>query len=76
MKWESKIIASVLLGLCVLSCNKSSATLTESAHTSLPNFGNVQIEEVFSDNDNRIKGKDEVVSVIDNYYKQVWDKGD
>ena len=75
MKWESRILASLVLGLVVLSCNKSSATLTESAHTSLPNFGNVQLEEVFTDKDNRIKGKNQVVSVIDNYYQQVWEKG-
>jgi CubicO group peptidase (beta-lactamase class C family) len=40
----------------------------------LPNFGNVNLNNIFSINDSKLKNRDSVKIIIDNYYKSVWEK--
>lgn len=57
------------------SCSKSQEE-KEKITTELPNFGNVDLDNIFHRKENKLKNKDSIVSVLDNYYKNVWEKGD
>lgn len=57
------------------SCNKSKEEKA-AISTSLPNFGNIDLDDIFHRKDNKLKNKDSIVSVLDHYYKNVWEKGD
>lgn len=70
-----RIIFVMIFGFMLLSCSKETAQ-TEEPVSTLPNFGNIELDEIFKRKDNRLKNKDSIVSVIDQYYKKVWDKGD
>lgn len=70
-----RIIFLIIFGFMLLSCSKETAQ-TEEPVSTLPNFGNIELDEIFKRKDNRLKNKDSIVSVIDQYYKKVWDKGD
>ena len=61
--------------LVLFSCKKEN-TDSEETKTTLPNFGNVELDEVFKENESKLKNRDSIVSVIDSYYKNVWEKGD
>ena len=61
--------------LVLFSCKKEN-TDSEETKTTLPNFGNIELDEVFKENDSKLKNRDSIVSVIDSYYKNVWEKGD
>lgn len=64
-----------IFSLVLFSCKKEN-TDSEETKTTLPNFGNVELDEVFKENDSKLKNRDSIVSVIDSYYKNVWEKGD
>ncbi len=57
------------------SCTKSQAE-KEKLATELPNFGNINVNDIFHRKDNKLENKDSIVTVLDNYYKHVWEKGD
>lgn len=63
--------------LFLFSCKKKSEnqeTVAEST-TSLPNYGNVDLANVFTKADNQSPNKASLVRYIDHYYKKVWDDG-
>ena len=64
-----------IFGLVLFSCKKENKD-SEETKTTLPNFGNVELDEVFKENDSKLKNRDSIVSVIDSYYENVWEKGD
>jgi CubicO group peptidase (beta-lactamase class C family) len=65
----------LLLGFTLFSCTKENKDSDKNT-TSLPNFGNIDLDVIFHRKDNKLENKDSIVSVIDNYYKNVWEKGD
>lgn len=69
-------IVFILLSIFTLSsCTKANSE-PETPATSLPNFGGIDLDEIFKRRDNRLKNKDSIVEVIDRYYEKVWVKGD
>ena len=75
MKLFRSIFFLAVLSLALFSCKKEKSG-SEEVKTTLPNFGNVELDEIFKRKDNKLKNKDSIVSVIDDYYKTVWQKGD
>ncbi len=66
------ILCLTLLG----SCKKDLRIFNKQQHTQLPNFGNVDLKEVFHRKDSRQVNGDSVDAVIDQYYQTVWEGGD
>lgn len=61
---------------CILhSCNKEIKNKAQTSPT-LPNYGNIDLDDIFHRKDNRLENKDSIVSVIKNYYETVWKQGD
>ena len=75
MKLFRIIFFLAIFSLVLFSCKKEN-TDSEETKTTLPNFGNVELDEVFKENNSKLKNRDSIVSVIDSYYKNVWEKGD
>lgn len=69
------LVFLLLLMFTFQSCTKSQAE-KEKIDTELPNFGNIDLDDIFHRKDNKLENKDSIVSVLDNYYKNVWEKGD
>lgn len=59
----------------LFSCKKDQPFFHKKNETSLPNFGNIDVDKVFSSKDNELQNKDAVVNQIDQYYKTVWENG-
>ncbi|ACU06629.1 penicillin-binding protein 4* [Flavobacteriaceae bacterium 3519-10] len=70
-----RIIFLMILSFLLLSCKKETAQ-DQNPVSTLPNFGEIELDEIFKGRDNRLKNKDSIVSVIDQYYQKVWMKGD
>lgn len=66
----------MLLTLVLLSCSKQGAQKSQEEKTKLPNFGNVELKEVFSGKDNKVPEQRELEAIIDQYYQKVWEGGD
>lgn len=75
MKLLRSIILLAIFSLVLFSCKKENSS-TDENDTTLPNFGNVELDEIFKQKDNKLKNRDSIVTVIDSYYKTVWEKGD
>lgn len=64
--------------LLIFSCKKKSESkesVTENT-TSLPNYGSVDLDNVFTKGDGQLPDKASLVRYIDQYYKKVWEAGD
>lgn len=75
MKIHLQPLLILLLGLSLFSCQKGLGTENGEA-TSLPNFSNVEIDDVFNRRDGKMQDRDSVVEIIDQYYETVWEQGD
>lgn len=75
MKIHLQPLLILLLGLSLFSCQKGLGAENGEA-TSLPNFSNVEIDDVFSRRDGKMQDRDSVVEIIDQYYETVWEQGD
>ena len=72
----SKFLFFLLVSTFILfSCKKESSE-EEIIKTTLPNYGNVDLDKVFNRKDGKLENKDSIISMIDRYYKNVWEKGD
>ena len=61
----------------IVSCKKDTLNFhSKNTETNLPNYGNIDLDKTFTPQDNELRNKDSVVSVINNYYKNVWENGD
>lgn len=72
-----KLVLAATVFLLSISCkNKSEKHDEAQAYTSnLPNFSNVNLDEVFSKEDSYLSGKDATIQYIKGYYDKVWDRG-
>lgn len=59
----------------LFSCKKDNKK-NEDAKTSLPNYSNINLDDIFKRKDNHLDNEDSIVATIDQYYKNVWEKGD
>ena len=75
MKLVYRILFLLLLNVVLFSCKKDNKT-DQNLKTNLPNYSNINLDQIFKREDNALNDKDSVVSAIDNYYKNVWEKGD
>ena len=77
MNFFRSILPLLLLAILVTSCKSEGINSeSEDTETSLPNYGNIKLAEIFHRKDIKLENKDSIVSVLDNYYKNVWEKGD
>jgi CubicO group peptidase (beta-lactamase class C family) len=72
-----KFVLAATVFLCIVSCKKKSENQDEAqAYTSnLPNYGNVNLDDVFTEEDSYLSGKASIVASVKNYYDKVWEKG-
>lgn len=75
MKFPKSFLFLLLITLVLFSCKKESSEEAQ-IKTTLPNYGNVDLDDVFTRKDNKLENKDSIVSVLNRYYKNVWEKGD
>ena len=75
MKFSRSLFLLLFIALTLFSCKKESSE-EENIKTNLPNYGNVNLDDVFSRKDGKLENKDSIISVLDRYYKNVWEKGD
>ncbi|MFY7847203.1 serine hydrolase domain-containing protein [Chryseobacterium gambrini] len=64
--------------LFLFSCKKKSEnqdSVTEST-TNLPNYGNVDLANVFTPAENQVANKASLANYINSYYQKVWENGD
>lgn len=64
--------------LFLFSCKKKSEnqdSVTEST-TNLPNYGNVDLANVFTPAENQVANKVSLANYINSYYQKVWENGD
>lgn len=69
-------IAFCFVALSIISCKKNVSLFHKESQTELPNFGNVDLGDVFHYKENKVPKRDTLESIIDNYYENVWEKGD
>ena len=75
MKFLKALFFLILFSLVLFSCKKENSE-EENSKTTLPNFGNVDLDDVFKRKDRKLENKDSIISVLDRYYQNVWEKGD
>lgn len=72
------LVLTVTVALALFSCKNKSESKEVSAEntTNLPNYGNVDLGNVFTKADGLLSNKESITSYIDQYYKKVWEGGD
>lgn len=65
----------LFLSLLLFSCKKEGEYIEEKT-TKLPNFSNVNLDDVFKRKESRLDNQDSVVQVIDRYYTSIWEGND
>ncbi|WP_144283327.1 serine hydrolase domain-containing protein [Chryseobacterium echinoideorum] len=75
MKKLTILLLSVLF-IFFISCKKDKQeSATEEPATNLPNFGNVDLNKVFENDNIQISNKKFLSGYIDQYYKKIWEQG-
>ncbi len=73
-KLSFALISALFFG--VISCQKKEEKQSEPVYTSnLPNYGKVDLNTVFNDEDRMLSDKNTITQYIDQYYQKVWEKG-
>ncbi|WP_288459777.1 serine hydrolase domain-containing protein [uncultured Chryseobacterium sp.] len=64
--------------LFLFSCKKKSENQDSVAEstTNLPNYGNVDVNKVFTPAENQVANKASLANYINSYYQKVWENGD
>ncbi|MCU7614739.1 beta-lactamase family protein [Chryseobacterium sp. GMJ5] len=71
---KHNIVLVLTVFLSLFSCkNKSENKKSLSEDTRLPNYGNVDLNTVFTAVEGNLSNKDYIVNYIDQYYKKVWE---
>lgn len=73
MGFDIKKIILLFSFLTIISCKKEQGALQ---HSELPNYGNVNLEHIFDDTDRKLKNEDSIVSILNSYYKNIWENND
>ncbi len=73
---KQKIVVILILLLTLVSCKKEFNFFQQENENGLPNYGNVDVENVFTAEDSQLQDKQNVVNAIQQYYDKVWEKGD
>ncbi len=63
------------LVLLLFSCKKDTETVKIENETLLPNFGNIELHQVFQRADNRLAHEDSLHTIIHHYYQNIWEGG-
>ncbi|WBV59060.1 serine hydrolase [Chryseobacterium camelliae] len=75
MKKLSFVLISTVF-FCITSCKKKEESQSEAVYTSsLPNYGKVDLDRVFTKEDGMLSDKNTITQYIDQYYQKVWEKG-
>jgi CubicO group peptidase (beta-lactamase class C family) len=75
MKKLSFVLISAVF-FCITSCKKKEENQSEPVYTSnLPNYGKVDLDDVFTKEDLVLSDKNTITQYIDQYYQKVWEKG-
>lgn len=75
MKFLKIVAFSVFSLLAVTGCKKEEVKEEKGFSTHLPNFGNVDVNSVFSKEDSQLDNEAYVQSYLNQYYDHVWEKG-
>ena len=75
MKFVQRLIFILIFGFILLSCKKDN-NKNEDPKTTLPNYSNIDLDHIFKQKDNQLDNQDSIVATIDQYYKNIWEKGD
>lgn len=75
MKVFLNAVLALFFCISLTSCKKDVFT-KNNTETKLPNFGNVDLNDVFKRKDNQLQNQDSIVTILDKYYKRVWEDGD
>ena len=70
---KQKFVAFTILLLSLVSCKKDGI---ETVKNDLPNYGNVDLDEVFSKEDSRLNNYSAIENTLHLYYDKVWEQGD
>ena len=73
---KQKIVVILILLLTLISCKQEFNFFQQENENGLPNYGNVDVENVFTAEDSQLQDKQNVVNAIQQYYDKVWEKGD
>ncbi len=69
---KQKTIATLILTFFLISCNKDFSFFQ---NEKLPNYGNVDLDKVFTEEDSKVENKKSIVNNLKAYYEKVWEKG-
>lgn len=70
---KQKFVAFLILFFFLVSCKKDE---NSSPENDLPNYGNVDLDDVFSKEDSRLFNESEIENTLQYYYDKVWEKGE
>lgn len=70
---KQKFVAFLILFFFLVSCKKDE---NSSPENDLPNYGNVDLDDVFSKEDSRLINESEIENTLQYYYDKVWEKGE
>lgn len=62
--------------LLFFSCKKDNFQNQDNEDSALPNYGNVNLKNVFTDEDRTLSDEDSVKEYLQKYYQTVWEGGD
>lgn len=69
---KQKIAAFLILLFILISCKKDEISSVENE---LPNYGNVDLDDVFDKKESYLPNKSGVLDILNSYYDKVWERG-
>lgn len=70
---KQKFVAFLILFFLLVSCKKDE---NSSLKNDLPNYGNVELDDVFNKEDSKLINESEIENTLQLYYDKVWEKGE
>lgn len=72
------LILATTISLFFFSCKDKSENKESKVQstTNLPNYGNVDLDKIFTPSEVTLSNKEYIVNYVDQYYKKVWEAGD
>lgn len=75
MKSSLFLCLFIISSLVFNSCKKNSSSADDFV-SNLPNYGNVDLDKVFSKKDSKLKNEDFIKKTLNDYYQTTWENGD